>query len=165
MPTLKSLIIAAKFDWVNSDITEQNFPIETTEPGKCELVDYKKPINTEDVLDDMEKHNLRPATLKELLTYAERKWNGKDAVIAFGSVWQGSGGVRFVPCLDCGGSGRRLGLDWIDGDWRDGCRFLAVRKSLDTGTLSPSESLEPSGDKIKITIECTMEQARKLLKK
>lgn len=47
-----------------------------------------------------------------------------------GSVWQRSNGIRNVAYLNRSDAERDLNLNWIDNDWNDHCRFLAVRNYL-----------------------------------
>ena len=140
--TLESLIKKNKFDWVNSDIVSKNFPSQGKVWNMC-LVDFKKTVTTEEAIKLLEEQGYRPATVYELLTWSQKNWNGKDLVVALGSVWQNLYGNRFCPYLYRYGSERNLSLYWIDDDFSERCRFAAVRKSLDTPTLGTSEPLDP----------------------
>jgi hypothetical protein len=127
------MIKVGKYDWVNDDITAEHFPI--TGSGKVdisfELVHRNIAANSKEILFYMEKNNLRPATLFELLAFGA-KYPGKQRefpIIALGSSWVVSDGDRGVPDLDGNDSKRYLGLDWFDNDWGGGYRFLAVRKA------------------------------------
>ena len=133
-PTLKSLIKKNKFDWVNPNITSENFPPQ----GKIEeveLIDFKKALTTNEVIKLLAEQGFRPATIYELLTWSQKNWNGKDWIVALGSVWQSAGGYRRVACLFRDASERYLSLYWVEDDWRGFCRFAAVRKSLDTHAI------------------------------
>jgi len=46
-------------------------------------------------------------------------------------------GNRNVAYLWNDDNGRNLNLNWIDNDWNDNYRFLAVRKSLHVFTNAP----------------------------
>ena len=142
MKPLSKLIKDAKLDYVNKDITEENFPA-TSDVTDFELLIYEKTMTTKEALADMESKNLRPATMYELVTYANSGWNGTDWVVALGSVWTDRYGYRYVGCLSGYSGVRGLYLYWFDFRWPAFYRFLAVRKSSDSGTLSPSEPLEP----------------------
>ncbi|MDO9509937.1 MAG: hypothetical protein Q7J14_01460 [Candidatus Magasanikbacteria bacterium] len=133
--SLVEMVNAGKYDWKNDDITVNHFPI--TGSGKSEvdfqLVYLNKSANSEEVLLHMEKNNLRPATLAELLFFG-MKYPEKQRefpIIALGSSWVDSGGSRRVPYLYGNDSKRSLylGLRWFGSDWIDYCRFLAVRKA------------------------------------
>ena len=130
--TLQQMIANGKYDYVNSDINQSNFPVSGN--GKqevvVELVHYGRDMETDDVLKDLESKGMRPAILPELLafgaTHTEKQ--REFPIVALGSVWRGRDGGRRVPCLGRCGSGRWLRLYWDDEGWGDGCRFAAVRK-------------------------------------
>lgn len=137
MKTLKQLIKENNFYYVNSYITEDNFPIpENIEEVEYDIVDFNRYIVSEDAIKELSKDGYRPATLYDLLAW--KNWNNSDFVVALGSVAEVDGSRR-VPCLNEDFSGRRLGLDWFDGDWNDDCRFLRVR-NLDSKSLSTGHS-------------------------
>jgi len=48
----------------------------------------------------------------------------------FGSVWQNPSGNRNVPYLNWDDSKRNLNLNWLENDWNENYRFVALRKSL-----------------------------------
>src|SRR3990167_192339 len=129
--TLQQMIANGKYDYANSDITSGNFPT-TANDGKqevvVELAHFGRDMESDAVLKKFEARGLRAATLPELLafgaTYPEKQ--REFPIVALGSVWQGRGGGRDVPCLDGGGSGRELDLDWDGHRWFGSCRFAAV---------------------------------------
>lgn len=133
---LQPLINNLKLDWVNSNITDQNFPYKEMPKGEVSIFTISKRMTTAEIEAKMDKQNLRPATIHEMLAWAKDSWNGKDFIIALGSVWLGSGQGRRVAYLGRHGSGRGLGLGWDNPGyaWDGGCRFLAVSKlPLETG--------------------------------
>ena len=87
-------------------------------------------MSSKEAEKEMEKAGFRPATLPELLAL------GRDypdlqkqfLIAALGSVWRHPAGSSDTPLLEWDGGGRDLGLHWLEGDWRGGCRFAAVRK-------------------------------------
>lgn len=144
MPTTKTslalLIKGHKFDYVNSDITVENFPSQEVSTD-FELYHFDRYISSEAAIEEMKKDGYKPANIYELLLWPD--WNGKDWVVALGSVC-GVGGDRLVACLDGVDSERYLDLGWFGGVCDGGCRFLATKQlSLDTAMLgaSPSETL------------------------
>lgn len=139
MKNLKQLIKQNKLDWVNSNITEKNFPIQPEDNEKAEykLFNFDRYISSEDAIKEMDKDDFRPATIRELLSWKD--WNGKDFVVGLGSVWRGGLGNRYVPILYCDGEGRVLDLGWCGGVWHGNFRFLGVRKLL-TKDLEPKTS-------------------------
>lgn len=120
------------YDWVNSNITAKNFSTQRTEKAdvKVELVHFNRVLLTKDVLEELDRMGYRPAELHELLAFGEKypDIQKKFPIVALGSVWQYQSGGRGVPCLYWGGSGRFLGLGWVEGDWYAIYRFAAVRK-------------------------------------
>ena len=130
--TLQQMIANGKYDYANSDITSGNFPM--TGNGKqevvVELVHFGRDMESDAVLKEFEARGLRAVTLPELLAFGSHnpEKQREFPIIALGSVWQGRGGDRSVPCLSGDGSGRGLYLDWDDDRWGDYCRFAAVRK-------------------------------------
>ena len=139
---LKQLIKSLKLDYVNSDITEENFPL--TEEGKIDKIfSFKKYRTSEEVISKMDKEGYRPANIYEMLAWAKEDWNGKDWVVALGSRWQGPFGDRLVPYLYRDSGPRSLYLHWFDPRWHSNDRLAAVRKSdsRKPGTIESSDTL------------------------
>jgi hypothetical protein len=87
-------------------------------------------MSTDAVLKALDEEGLRPATISELLAVGiqHSKLQLQFPIIALGSVWQSSNGIRRVGYLSSDGGKRELGLNWLGNDWNDTCRFAAVRK-------------------------------------
>lgn len=133
---LQELIEDKKLDWVNSDITEANFPPQETGTD-FKLYHFNLKMESEEVVAEMAKDGYQPANIHELLLWQE--WNDKDWVVALGSV-AGVIGFRYVAYLYGCGSGRDLGLRGWGGRWDADYRFLAVKQiSSDTKTPSSPE--------------------------
>jgi len=152
--SLKSLIKKGNFQYVNSDITPENFPAPKTLREDYKLYHFNEYISSEDAIKKMEKDGYSAANVYELLSWKE--WNGTDWVVALGSVAQVRGS-RIVAYLDWDDSSRELFLFGFDGVWNDRCRFLAVR-NFDSKAVSPlpSEPLTLSeitinGERYKLT--------------
>jgi len=128
---LPAAISAGKFDWVNKDITLQNFPEAGCKPGQTEvtLVDLGE-VTTEQAPAELDKRGFKPAALPELLALAvaQPELQRQFYIVALGSVWRGPDGGLDAPFLRERGGGRSLGLDWgdPDGRWGSGGRFLAL---------------------------------------
>ncbi|MEI6528056.1 MAG: hypothetical protein WCO10_00055 [bacterium] len=128
--SVKDSLKAGKYDWVNDDITDKNFP--SKEEGEREvefgLFHFNKVTQSDDNVAEMKKAGFRPATIKEMLAYGEKnpEVQREFPVIALGSVARLSG-YRRVGCLNGRGSGRRASLDCYGLDWSGYCRFLGVR--------------------------------------
>jgi len=130
--SLTEMISAGNYDWVNSDISEKNFPVNGKGQieSNIELIHYGKSMSSEDVIQDMETKGLRPATLSELLAFG-KSYPDKQRefpIVALGSVWRNLFGTRFVAFLSSFDSKRLLHLCIWGGGWVESCRFAAVRK-------------------------------------
>lgn len=130
--TFEEMVAAGHYDWVNQDITSGHFPITREGETAIEvvLVHLNKVASTADVLHYMGEHGLAPAPIEHLFAVGEQypDLQRKFPIVALGSVWRFSRGLRFVAGLCEFGARRDLGLRWFECDWRDDCRFLAVRK-------------------------------------
>jgi hypothetical protein len=94
-----------------------------------EYVHMNRDASTDEVLAEMDRKGLRPALYEELLGFAEKypDEQRKYPIVALGSE-TGVHGIRCVAYLWRGDHGRNLCLGWVDDDWDDRDRFLAVRK-------------------------------------
>ena len=129
--SLKDMIAAGHYDWVNDDITEKRFPMPKdfvlgTEP---KVFHFNRDISSEKAIALMDADGYRPATIFDLLDYGAKnpEEQRKFPIVALGSVAEIRGDHR-VACLGRDGSERNLSLQWFDGGWGAHCRFLAVRK-------------------------------------
>ena len=130
--SVEDMVKLGKYDWTNSDITSEHFPV--TRQGKSEveveLVHFDRVMSSNDVLRELDKQGYRPADLRELLDFgaAYPEEQRKYPIAALGSVWQLPNGRRRVADLVGSAGYRGLGLDWLEDDWNEFWRFLAVRK-------------------------------------
>ncbi len=130
--SLANMVRAGNYDWVNSDITEKHFPVKGE--GKTEkelhLVHLNRAISSDDAVRELDKMGYAPAKIEDLLalgaSYPELQ--RQFPIVALGSVWRRLLGHRHVPCLWSYTAERYLRLHWLEGDWREDHRFLAVRK-------------------------------------
>ncbi len=129
--SLKAMIQAGHYDWVNSDITEKHFPVASgpTEVS-IELIHFDRAMTSEEVLAELDRRGLRPATLPELLAFGAKypQKQREFPIVALASVWRYWVGGRRVPYLWSNAVERSLDLDWLDLRWGAHCRFAAVRK-------------------------------------
>ena len=161
-PKLESLIKKLKFNYVNPDIKEENFPQIDRGFTDFKVFHFDRLISSEDAIAEMKKEGFMPANIYEMLLWANQKnWDGKEFVVALGSIWQNPNGYRCVPCLGGWRDGRGLSLDWYGRDWGGGCRFLAVRKSLTPGPLDSPSTASQCKDKEHLE---AMEITRKIKK-
>jgi len=131
--SLDTMITAGRYDWKNGDINDQNFPISGRRTSETEiaLFHFNKGMSTDAVLAELDKRGFRAATLPELLALGadQPELQRQFPIIALGSVWRDPIGIRCVAYLDGSGAERYLNLYWYGRDWKDICRFAAVRKS------------------------------------
>lgn len=124
------MIRAGNYDWVNDNITAKNFPIigSGQEGIALRIVHFNRDISTKKALTELDKRNLRPATLAELLAFGAKypEFQRKFPITALGSVSTRLKGFRFVACLREEIGKRVLSLCDHDSDFRGGARFLAV---------------------------------------
>ncbi|MEK7078409.1 MAG: hypothetical protein AAB911_02465 [Patescibacteria group bacterium] len=130
--TLSDMISAGHYDSVNDDITADHFPVsgEGVVEVKLELVHFDRVMESDDVLKELDKDGLRPATLAELLAFGAKypDIQRQFPIIALGAVWQNRRGYRSVPALWGSSIGRFLDLHYFDDGWDGYYRFLAVLK-------------------------------------
>jgi hypothetical protein len=130
--SVKDAIAAGKYDRKNADITDKHFPSKRKGTADTEiiLVKFDKDMTSEDVLRELDKQGLRAAELPELLAFGEKypDVQREFPIVALGSVWKASRGLRRVPYLDGDAGKRGLNLFWFVDGWSSRCRFAAVRK-------------------------------------
>lgn len=130
--SLADMIAAGRYDRQNDNITAKHFLVSGSGQVTVglELVHFGKDMSTEDVLVELDKRNLRPATLPELLAFGAKypDEQRKYPIIALGSVWSDWSGGRSVVCLAGRAGGRGLNLRYSDRGWNDQCCFLAASK-------------------------------------
>lgn len=128
--SLSGMVAAGKYDWVNENITDANFPKTTnnTVSVDVELLHFGRNISSEIALSEMKKKGFRPATIWELLDFGAKypEIQKQFPVIALGSFCVLNDN-RHVPFLSWNSSERHLNLDWFDSGWLVYCRFLVVR--------------------------------------
>ena len=120
------------FNEVNPDITSERFPIvgDEVRPNVVfTFVHLNRNATIDEVLAEMERLGLRPATFAELLAFSLKYGDlqRQFPIVALGSSVRVSGYERF-PVLRGYSLERRLFLRWDDSEWSGRCRFLAVRK-------------------------------------
>lgn len=133
--TVEQVISDGNYDYKNSNVTSENFPISPEMVGKkvevsAKLFHFNWDISSEDAISEMDKDGFRPATAMELLVlgFLFPELQTKFPIVALGSVWRDADDDRYVPYLDVDDSERGLYLSWFDGNCGALCRFLGVRK-------------------------------------
>jgi hypothetical protein len=129
---LSQMVAAGNYNWANSDITADHFPVNGVgrQEREVTLFHFNHDISSDDVIKEMGSAGYRPATIEELLAFGELhpELQRQFPIIAIGSVWVDSDGYRCVPGLWSDSDGRRLDVNDFDGWWGHDCRFLAVCK-------------------------------------
>jgi hypothetical protein len=120
-----------RFDWVNPDITEKDFPVNRRTNGEVEmkLFHFNRAISSNQAIQEMKKEGYRPAELPEGLAYAKANPDEqrKYPIVILGSVWRQFGGSCYVPCLCSDSGGRLLNLEVAGDNWQCNYRFPPVR--------------------------------------
>jgi hypothetical protein len=128
--SLKDMIAAGKYDWVNPNITAGRFPVEGQGVVRLEpkLFHFGRYISSEDAVSAMKSEGFMPGGHVHGLSYgaAFPKEQLKYPIVCLGSVAR-VGGDRCVVCLSGDGGRRFLYLGGWDGGWHDYWRFLGVR--------------------------------------
>lgn len=137
--TLGDRMADGAYDWKNSDITAERFPL-TLPAGPRDLVTawFQRDMKSEAVEQWAAKNGYDVSPIDDLLAVGahpvHRELQRQFPIIAPGSSAV-IDGHRHVPYLDGDDSERDLDLDWYDYGWSGYCRFLLARKkSLDAGT-------------------------------
>ena len=78
--SLEEMVKAGAYDWKNSDITSEHFPIDGngTVERTTELVHFNRSISTDDALAELDKQGFRPATIEERVMLARRSLASAD---------------------------------------------------------------------------------------
>jgi len=109
--SLEETINAGCYDYIDVSIYEKYSWKETINGhGQQEvqfyLINIKGPKDVEELISELDKRNLRPATVKELVFFGN-KYDETDSIVALGSV-RACPPYRDVACLCCYDSKREL---------------------------------------------------------
>lgn len=126
-------MIQGKYDRVNSDITQERFPIQGDRKIKKELVlfHFNRVIPLDNAITEMEEKGCYPGQPEDLFAlgadYPELQ--KQFPIIALGdrSVWRHPDGTRAFLCLHYSGDARHLTLYLFAHAWAENSRFLGVR--------------------------------------
>ncbi len=127
---LATSIAAGKYDHVDKNLTEQNFPYDPSSVGEWEwrLVHFGRNKSSEAAVTAAEVDGWIVAKLPHLLAFGAQypEEQRKYPVVALGSSCTVDGDRR-VPSLWSGDVQRNLRFSFWNGDWNDSYRFLVVR--------------------------------------
>jgi hypothetical protein len=132
---LDELVAAGNYDYISPDITEEHFRVGLGGRDiESFVVHLHRPTSTDNVVNEMDRHDLRPATIPELLAFGAKYPNPQREfpILALGSTWDDpqSGYRRAARILEHP-SDRRLDLAWDHGvEWHQLYHFLAVQKQV-----------------------------------
>lgn len=133
-PSLWDLL--CQFSSVDPEYKDRKFePIEscknistTNRQIVFEYVQLHRRASTEAILAETYRRGLRPALYEELLGFLKKYFDEQQRypIVALGSMTY----VRGRSCVSCPWRYgiMHLGLAWVEGDWEDDGRFLAVRE-------------------------------------
>jgi hypothetical protein len=117
------------YDWVNKDITKENFPVIGRGHG---VVEYDARLSADIYAETKEEDSWIPAQIEHLLSFgiAFPDEQRKHLILGHGSIVE-IDGVLSIPGLWKHRPGRSLGLySCLDG--ANNCRLLEVRKVPET---------------------------------
>lgn len=150
--TLSQLIKKVKFFYVNSDITDANFPPQSIQETGWKIIRFDHFFSSEEALAEIKKQGCRPANIYEL-AYLQDEYGLKledyEWLLALGSSWKDVDGDHGVPYVF-----RRL-----DGDWDLDLDGFGGGWSGDNGVLVFTEK-ENAKEKLKCTCNFNEETAK-----
>lgn len=129
---------AGKYDYVNPEFNDTNFPVEAGENGDSELVlvcfhrdvDDDEDKKESELLRELDKLGLKPEGPPELCAVGERhpELQREFPIVARRQVWRDPDGDLFCPVLDASSVGCGIDLYDVHGSWNASDRFLCSRK-------------------------------------
>ncbi|MDD2758043.1 MAG: hypothetical protein PHD72_01555 [Patescibacteria group bacterium] len=132
--------LKSAFDFVNDIYIQAEFKaidVCASVSRECGLIEVKylclgRKASTADVLDEMEKKNLRPLIYEEGVALAKEcpDEQRKSEIAILGSVCKDPSGESNVMVLRGNNDGRDLTARWVKNRWRSSCRFPATSKTV-----------------------------------
>lgn len=130
--SLKEMIKAGGYDYIDNDITAEHFPVEGEGEQKKTIIllHFNKIMTSDEVMAEMDKQGFRPAKIEDLLVLGktEPELQRQFLIVALGSVWRDLHNGRHVSYLHWSGLGRYLNCHWFEDGWSASNRFVALRK-------------------------------------
>ena len=130
--TTEEVVVAGKYDWANSNINSQNFPMrpQRSDGATIELLEFDFDPTTEQVFAEARRRGLEDPVYEEGLFFGEQypEKQRKRPVVFLHEPWQDPSGIRFVVVLYARTGKRKLNLRYYDLRWIRLCRFAFRRK-------------------------------------
>lgn len=136
----KGMINAGKYEYVNPDITKENFPLKNKPIQEKELilVSFDKPMSTEEILKELNYQGLEAADLQDLCAFgtcfSDYIIKNKSSIVALGSRLPLLEGETLIPILFFFGAWRYLHLHKASPEYKwerdltSSHQFLAYKK-------------------------------------
>jgi hypothetical protein len=131
--SLADMVAAGDYHYIYPLIIEEHFPVGWGERDiESFLVHLHSPTSSDNIVTELERHDLRPATLPELLAFgAQQSPQGQFPILALGSTWNDPEDHRRAVRILGNPGDRRLDLVWDHGvEWYQLYRFLAIQKQV-----------------------------------
>lgn len=135
--SLGDMIVAGKYDWVNSDINAKNFPISGKDKKAVDVELWhpnKYFSNGDEVIAELKKSKpgYRFARIEELLALgvAQSELQRQFPIAALGSIWHHAGHRNFA-FLGRFDAKRYLYLFYLENGFNGNWRFAVVREQSD----------------------------------
>lgn len=144
-----TLINKQSWYYKNSDLNEENFPIETVRTENWKLIKLENYTSSEDCLKLIKDAGCTPANAMELGLFRENhleEWpDGKwTSIIAFGQTYTDSDGLRRVPSVNRHSDGDwGFGLGYFGGDWVAGHCLLCFCDLQPSETQTTEKNVAP----------------------
>lgn len=123
------------YDWKDSNITEEKFPVTVDQVGEFEWklfhFDPNQIVSFDEVIKLMRTEGFEPGAIGHILTFGEKypEKQQEYSIIALGSTVE-NGSFWIIPGLWSDGGRRKLGLKWNSDGWWGTMywHFLGVRR-------------------------------------
>lgn len=132
--SLDEMISEANFDYLNSQITAEHFPIQGNDIQlvNLRLVKIENPSSTATVLNLIKNLNLTPAKIEQLVAFATQYPDFQKTgypIVALGTQWQRSENEIVVPVLRGGENDRNMHLLRTANRWNPSEIFAAIQNN------------------------------------
>lgn len=130
--TTEGLVRDGRYDYANSYIISQNFPMRSRKPGVKEVVllEFDRDVTSEEAIAEATRQGLERPTYEDALYFGIQypDVQRERLVVFLHEPWRDPNGYLFVVCLWRRIGRRGLDLRWFGLRWGRGSRFAFVRK-------------------------------------